>query len=111
MAYTQANQKTGGVPQAVVIFSTGLKPDTRLQVFNTHFHVHSSALKLHSAFFAPSCTPPTKLEAILDFQYEWITKVYEDGSWALICGNTEEFCVMFSRLIVTTANKQTIPKT
>lgn len=61
-------------------------PDTRLQVFETEFHVHSSVLKSYSAFFAKFMNSTEKdnhAHAFTDFQYEWATKVDEDGSWAL----------------------------
>ncbi|PVH75277.1 hypothetical protein DL98DRAFT_593274 [Cadophora sp. DSE1049] len=38
-------------PVPVVFKVNKLDPDTHLQVFQQPFHVHSSALKLHSAFF------------------------------------------------------------
>jgi hypothetical protein len=91
MASTHDSPATGGVPQAIVILSTGLKPDTRLRVFDTDFHVHSSALKLHSAFFRTFLDSPDKATATSgSFQYTWVTKVDEDGSWSLVCGDKEE---------------------
>jgi hypothetical protein len=63
----------------------------RLRVFDTEFHVHSSALKLSSAFSRKFLDSPSKLQASSStFFYEWITKVDEDGSWALVSGDTAE---------------------
>ncbi|KAH9215140.1 hypothetical protein DL95DRAFT_461401 [Leptodontidium sp. 2 PMI_412] len=44
-----------------IVFSTpGLKPDTRLTVFEQEFQVHSLVLKLHSAFFRKFLDSPDK---------------------------------------------------
>jgi hypothetical protein len=70
MASTQDSHATGSVTPAVVILSTGIKPDTRLRVFSTDFHVHSSALKLHSAFFRTFLDSPDKATVTSSsFQY------------------------------------------
>jgi hypothetical protein len=91
MASTQDSHATGGVTPAVVILNTSLKPDTRLRVFSTDFHVHSSALKLHSAFFRTFLDSPDKATATSgSFRYTWFTKVDEDGSGSLVCGHMEE---------------------
>jgi hypothetical protein len=91
MASTQDSHATRVVTPAVVILSTGLKPDTRLRVFSTVFHVHSSALKLHSAFFRTFLDSSDKATVTSSsFLYTWVTKVDEDGSWSLVCGDKKE---------------------
>jgi hypothetical protein len=77
-------------PLSPVIFNArGSKPDVRLEVFNTPFHVHSSILKLNSHYFLTFFDSADKLQspAFTDgFKYEWITKVVDDGmDWHLVC--------------------------
>jgi hypothetical protein len=67
----------------------GIKPDTRLAVFDRTFHLHSQKLKECSAFFfkimdSPDNVPtPTPGTGTGQFKYEWIMKVDKDGSWVL----------------------------
>jgi len=62
--------------------------DVRLRVFDVEFHVHSTILKLHSAFFFKFLDSADKRPADTvapgSFKYEWITKIDEDGSWSLV---------------------------
>jgi hypothetical protein len=76
------------MPGPVVFAARGLESDVRLRVFNTEFYVHSTMLKLHSAFFfkflgSPDKTPPVTVEPGA-VKYEWATKIDEDGSWSLV---------------------------
>ncbi|TVY26787.1 hypothetical protein LHYA1_G004388 [Lachnellula hyalina] len=68
-------------------------PDTRLRVFGRDFHVHSSFLKLHSAFFRTFLESPEKGLPVTScgFRYEWVTEVDKDDTWSLIwAGSTEK---------------------
>jgi hypothetical protein len=82
------------MPRTVVFAARGLESDVRLRVFNTDFYVHSTMLKLHSAFFfkfldSPD-KPPTGPVGPRDFKYKWITKIDEDGSWSLVDARSVE---------------------
>ncbi|RDW82795.1 hypothetical protein BP6252_03907 [Coleophoma cylindrospora] len=74
----------------------GLEPDLRLEVFDSdEFHVHSTVMKLHSAFFRKFLNSPNKTadQSVPvqqgTFKYTWITDVDEDGSWALISNTSQ----------------------
>jgi len=66
-------------------------PDVCLRVFYQDFHVHSSILKQHSAFFQIFLDPPDKklsgTSADPKFKYDWRSKIDEDGTWALVCAD------------------------
>ncbi|TVY78168.1 hypothetical protein LSUE1_G004189 [Lachnellula suecica] len=74
--------------QPIVLQGYGLKPDTQLEVFGQEFHVVSSALKMHSAFFAKFLDSADKMPAVAPnskFKYNWVTKVDADGTgWGLV---------------------------
>ncbi|RDW76122.1 hypothetical protein BP5796_06943 [Coleophoma crateriformis] len=88
-----------GSSQAVRIHKfewPGLQPDLRLEVFDSdEFHVHSTIMKLHSAFFRRFLDSPDKTADPSmpvrrgAFKYNWITKVDEDGSWALVSDTSQ----------------------
>lgn len=91
-------QKTAGpaAPPPIVFQSPGIQPDVRLKVFNTEFHVHSTILKLYSAFFRKFLDSPDKAQVTAEpanlsistrmpiaptrFKYEWVTKMDDDIS-------------------------------
>jgi hypothetical protein len=64
----------------------GFKPDCLLHVLDQPFHCHSTILRLHSAYFRKFLDSADKPErpASASFQYEYVTMVDDDGSWALI---------------------------
>jgi hypothetical protein len=81
-------KKSNDEPKSVIYTARGLNSDVRLRAFDTEFHVHSTVLKMHSAFFfkfldSPDKTPPATV-APGTFKYEWVTKIDEDGSWSLV---------------------------
>lgn len=53
-------QKLDDTNSPIVFSQPGLKPDTRLTVFDQEFHVHSIILKLKSAFFRKFLDSPDK---------------------------------------------------
>lgn len=63
-----------------VFASPGLKPDVRIQVFDSEFHVHSIILKLHSSYFRKFLDSADKSDASdsASFQYEYSTVIDED---------------------------------
>lgn len=69
----------------VVFKSPGLEPDTRLRVFDTEFHVHSTILRLHSNYFRKFLDSPDKPErpAGATWRYDYATVIDDDGTWAL----------------------------
>ncbi|KAK0104413.1 hypothetical protein ONS95_004706 [Cadophora gregata] len=92
-------QKTD--PNTPVIFNTtgGLEPDILINILGRDYHVHSTILKLHSAFFAAfldfidkdtARSGTAKNTKSSKFLYEWITRVGNDseghanGGWFLI---------------------------
>ncbi|TVY44769.1 hypothetical protein LSUB1_G000600 [Lachnellula subtilissima] len=96
MSQLPEGPSTGISPAAMkpLIFSMpDFTPDTRLRVFGQDFHVHSSFLKLHSAFFRTFLDSPEKgLPATsCGFRYEWVTEVDKDDTWSLVwAGSTEK---------------------
>jgi hypothetical protein len=77
-------------PGPIIFKARGLNVDVRLRAFETEFQVHSVILKIHSAFFfkfldsADKTTTLANATPVGGFKYEWVTKVDEDGSWALV---------------------------
>lgn len=77
------------LPDTITFKARGLPPDTRLTVFSTTFYVHSTILKLKSAFFSkfmdsPDKTPlPDNGDGI---KYHWVT-AEEVGGWSLVAAN------------------------
>ncbi|KAJ8065886.1 hypothetical protein OCU04_004987 [Sclerotinia nivalis] len=62
-------------------------PDTRFVLFDkTEIQVHSIILKLYSAFFRKFLDSPDKKPAAASakFQYEWVSKIEEDGEWHVV---------------------------
>ncbi|KAJ8065889.1 hypothetical protein OCU04_004990 [Sclerotinia nivalis] len=63
------------------------EPDTRITIFNhIEFHLHSSLLKLHSAYFRKFID---SLDNALEpsgaqWKYDWIAKVEGDGNWYVV---------------------------
>jgi hypothetical protein len=75
-------QKVAKVKAPVVFKQAGLgSPDTCLVVFEQEFHVHSTILKLYSAFFRKFLDSPDKAHATStkNFKYFWVTEVENDG--------------------------------
>jgi hypothetical protein len=73
---------------APIIFKLpGLAPDVRLTVFGREFHVHSTILKQHSAYFRKFLDSSEKTQysasAGTKFKYEYISAVDKDGEWGL----------------------------
>ena len=67
-------------------------PDTCLVVFGQEFHVHSTLLKLYSAFFRKFLDSPDKLNATntKGFKYYWVTNIEEDGNWHLVAYRSDQ---------------------
>ncbi|KAL2063643.1 hypothetical protein VTL71DRAFT_5448 [Oculimacula yallundae] len=87
-----ASSTAAALSVAPIVFSArGLKLDVRLQVFDKIFHVHSTILKLHSAYFFkfldPANAAPVADPAPGSFPYEWVTKVDMDGLWYLVASS------------------------
>jgi len=51
MAPPAMKQKVSDSKSPIIFQSPGFKPDVSMKVFDVEFHVHSTLLKLHSAFF------------------------------------------------------------
>ena len=83
--------KANDLPASPIIFKArGFVPDTRLNVFGTFFHVHSSVLKLYSHYFYTYLDAPGSPTAVpgTAFKYDWTTKVVDDGAdWQLVSNN------------------------
>jgi hypothetical protein len=83
------------MPGPIIFKARGLNADVRLRAFETDFHVHSVILKIHSAFFK-FLDSADKIDALKNptpvggFKYEWVTKIDEDGSWALVAKVKED---------------------
>lgn len=72
----------------IVFVARGLPLDTRLDVLGTEFHVHSAILKMKSNFFFKFMDSPDKtVDNKSEFKYEWISRIDEDGSWALVAND------------------------
>lgn len=73
-------------PEIIKFTWPGLKKqDVRLVVLGREYHVHSTILKLHSAFFRAFFDSPDKtVPASTEFDYEWVTMYEEDTSWHLV---------------------------
>ncbi|KAM0153488.1 hypothetical protein ACHAPG_007025 [Botrytis cinerea] len=62
-------------------------PDTRFVLFDeTEIHLHSTILKIHSAFFRKFLDSPDKkpAEPSAEFRYEWVSEIEDDGEWHLV---------------------------
>ena len=59
----------------IVIGLPGLKPDSRIHVFNQPFDVHSTALKMHSEWFRKNMASKKTMK--------WATQVNKDSEWSL----------------------------
>jgi hypothetical protein len=82
-------------PSPVVFEARGMKPDVRLEVFGTEFHVHSVVLKLHSHFFYTFFDSADKSSTGGEgaSKYEWVTKVVDNGmGWQLVCKGPNVSC-------------------
>ncbi|TGO24740.1 hypothetical protein BPAE_0096g00460 [Botrytis paeoniae] len=74
-------------PQVVTFSLPGQKPDTRITIFQLkELRVHSSILKLYSAYFRKFMDSPDKEWAPPSamWKYDWAEKVDEDGSWYVV---------------------------
>lgn len=83
-ASPQLAVQAGGV---IKVFDwPGMQPDARLQVFGVDFHVHSTMLRIHSAFFRKFLDSIDKQPPAPGalFKYDYITKIEEDGTWVLV---------------------------
>jgi hypothetical protein len=86
-------QNVAKVKAPVVFKQAGLgSPDTCLVVFEQEFHVHSTILKLYSAFFRKFLDSPDKAHATStkNFKYFWVTEVENDGDWHLVALRANE---------------------
>ncbi|TGO45070.1 hypothetical protein BCON_0426g00010 [Botryotinia convoluta] len=62
-------------------------PDTRFVLFDEiEIHLHSTVLKLHSAFFHKFLDSPGKkpAEPSAEFRYEWVREIEQDGEWHMV---------------------------
>ncbi|KAF7919806.1 hypothetical protein BELL_0052g00060 [Botrytis elliptica] len=62
-------------------------PDTKFVLFGeTEIHLHSTVLRLHSAFFRKFLDSPDKkpAEPSAEFRYEWVSEIEEDGEWHMV---------------------------
>ncbi|TEY31293.1 hypothetical protein BOTCAL_0804g00010 [Botryotinia calthae] len=62
-------------------------PDTRFVLFDEiEIQLHSTILKIHSAFFRKFLDSPDKkpAEPSAEFRYEWVSEIEEDGDWHLV---------------------------
>lgn len=75
-------------PDPIIFKMFGIKPDVHLQVFDQAFHVHSTALKMHSEFFCKFLGSPDKASStspsISGFEQNWVTQIDGDGTWSLV---------------------------
>ncbi|KAF7919804.1 hypothetical protein BELL_0052g00040 [Botrytis elliptica] len=81
-------------PQVVTFSLPGQKPDTRITIFQLkELRVHSSILKLYSAYFRKFMDSPDKEPAPSSaaWKYDWTAKVEEDGSWYVVESKGQEF--------------------
>ena len=79
---TTAEAATQAKP--IIFTLPGRVVDTRLQVFDKEFHVHSAILTLYSAFFRKFLDSADKTVATgLQFQYDYKTCLDADGTWGL----------------------------
>ncbi|KAF7911434.1 uncharacterized protein EAF01_002941 [Botrytis porri] len=81
-------------PQLVTFSIPGQTPDTRITIFQLkELHVHSSILKLYSAYFRKFMDSPDKDSAPPSamWKYDWTEKVEEDGSWYVVDKRGQEF--------------------
>ncbi|TEY34313.1 hypothetical protein BOTCAL_0638g00040 [Botryotinia calthae] len=96
--YTQA--VTSMTSTQVVKFSlTDQEPDTRITLFQLRvLHVHSSILKLYSAYFRRFMDSPDKVPAPsgAKWKYDWIGEAEEDGSWYVVDKRGQESKVSLS---------------
>ncbi|KAK0115517.1 hypothetical protein ONS95_000205 [Cadophora gregata] len=79
-------------PAPIIFNARGTRPDVRLRVFDTEFHVSSTILRLYSAHFLKAFGwpgPETQSSGNSGaFKYEWDTIVEEDGDWVLVSAST-----------------------
>ncbi|KAH7319453.1 hypothetical protein BKA65DRAFT_409686 [Rhexocercosporidium sp. MPI-PUGE-AT-0058] len=91
----------------IVFFSPGLKPDTRLTVFDQEFQVHSMILKLHSAFFRKFLDSADKTSIASNgqpFKYDWVTKVDAKEEWHLVCRGAKAQTSAFEKFLCAVYN-------
>jgi lipocalin len=82
------SERTSHTKDPISFATAGIKPDTSITVFDQAFHVYSLFLKIHSTFFRKFLDSPEKkgnTSTNPAFQYEWVTKVDDDGTWSLVC--------------------------
>ncbi|TGO39693.1 hypothetical protein BHYA_0049g00290 [Botrytis hyacinthi] len=80
-------------PQVVKFSISEQKPDTRITLFQfKELHVHSSILKLYSAYFRRFMDSPDKVPAPsgAKWKYDWIGEAEEDGSWFVVAKTGRE---------------------
>lgn len=82
-------QKLDNNPPPIIFKLPDMRVDTRLNVLNQEFQVHSALLNIHSAFFRKFLDLPEKQNAVQDgFKYSWVTQIDEDGKgWHLVSTN------------------------
>ncbi|TVY47964.1 hypothetical protein LOCC1_G002625, partial [Lachnellula occidentalis] len=87
-----SNSTSSADMEPVIFLMPDFAPNTRLRVFGQDFHVHSSYLKLHSAFFRKFLDSPEKEidTTSSGFRYEWVTKEDKDGTWSLVWAGSAE---------------------
>ncbi|KAF5872092.1 uncharacterized protein Bfra_009121 [Botrytis fragariae] len=74
-------------PEVVTFYIPGQEPDTRITIFQLkELRVHSSILKLYSAYFRKFMDSPDKESAPPSamWKYDWTGKVEQDGSWYVV---------------------------
>ncbi|KAF7903041.1 hypothetical protein EAF00_002943 [Botryotinia globosa] len=74
-------------PKLKVFSIPDQKSDTRFVLFDEReIHLHSTVLKLHSAFFRKFLDSPDKTpaEPSAEFRYEWVSEIEEDGEWHIV---------------------------
>ena len=67
----------------VILESPFAKPDVRIRVFASEFHVHSPILKQHSAFFRRFLEYPEGATTSDEFKFTFVSVVDDDGEWGL----------------------------
>lgn len=63
--------------------SPGMRPDVRLTIFDTEFHVHRVILALRSRFFQKAFVFGGRKPTPGIWEYEFVSRVDDDGTWGL----------------------------
>lgn len=88
------------IPRAPIVFaSPGLDIDVRIVVFDEEYHVHSTILKLNSAWFRTSIgriDRGTPKIPVSEFKYDYVSVLDKDGIWGLEIAAEADVCSTFS---------------